>query len=157
MGERGEGAFEVTGPGQPAIPGLNVVEFESHSGPIPHPLVLQGYEDVSSGLANRIVTMAEKSLQAQIDVDVIPIKAEARALVIATIAVAYLPWLLVAATVVLVALGYHGAAIGTGIASGVTAGPSIIQATRKALEPEHDEKPAARKPSGRSRNARKRR
>lgn len=39
---------------------LQSVERESFSGPIPHPRLLQEYENVKNGFAERIVSMAEK-------------------------------------------------------------------------------------------------
>lgn len=42
------------------IKSFQAVRQESFSGPIPHPELLQGYEDVKQGFAERIVSMAEE-------------------------------------------------------------------------------------------------
>lgn len=39
---------------------IEAIRNESFSGPLPHPKILQGYDDVASGLAERIVQMAER-------------------------------------------------------------------------------------------------
>lgn len=49
---------------------------ESFSGPLPHPRHLAAYEQVSSGLAERIVAMAERGQQHTIDIDQAAINAE---------------------------------------------------------------------------------
>lgn len=38
---------------------INIYKAEMFSGPLPHPKILQKYEAVEQGLANRIVKMAE--------------------------------------------------------------------------------------------------
>lgn len=49
---------------------------ESFSGPLPHPRHLAAYEQVSPGLAERIVTMAEQGQQHTINMDRTAINAE---------------------------------------------------------------------------------
>lgn len=44
-------------------------QIQSFSGPIPHPELLAGYERVQPGLAERIVSMAEKEQAAQLECD----------------------------------------------------------------------------------------
>ncbi len=39
---------------------LTAVKQESFSGPLPHPQILRGYEDIKEGFAERILRMAEK-------------------------------------------------------------------------------------------------
>lgn len=39
---------------------IQAIQQESFSGPLPHPQILQGYDDVQIGFAERIVAMAEK-------------------------------------------------------------------------------------------------
>lgn len=38
---------------------IAVAEYREHSGPIPDPMTLKGYNDVCPGAANRIIVMAE--------------------------------------------------------------------------------------------------
>ncbi|NTI22062.1 DUF2335 domain-containing protein [Rhizobium rhizogenes] len=47
---------------------VNVVETESFSGPLPHPRHLEYYDNVLPGGAERILQMAEKTLQHNLDV-----------------------------------------------------------------------------------------
>lgn len=49
------------------IKSFQAVRQESFSGPIPHPEMLQGYENVKQGFAERIVAMAEAQQQHRID------------------------------------------------------------------------------------------
>lgn len=44
-------------------------KIQSFSGPIPHPELLEGYERVQPGLAERIVAMAEKEQTMQLECD----------------------------------------------------------------------------------------
>lgn len=98
---------------------------------MPHHSEFHGYEAVLPGAADRIVTMAEKAQQARIDVDVIPIKAEARALIVATIGVTFLPWLLILSAVALALSGRETAAWVAGAVGLLGSGAQIIQATRR--------------------------
>ncbi len=43
-----------------------ILQQETFSGPIPHPRLLQGYEDIQSGFAERIVRMAEQQQEHRI-------------------------------------------------------------------------------------------
>ncbi|MCW2814139.1 MAG: hypothetical protein JWN84_1594, partial [Nocardioides sp.] len=114
-----------------ALPGLEGVGFEWH-GPLPPPGILRGYDDVGEGFADRIVSMAEKALDVQSEVDLRDKKAEAFALTVATVGITFFPWLVVVAAIVLAALGYPVAALITGAAALVVAGPQIIRAIRKS-------------------------
>ncbi len=56
------------------IPGLSqriaqVLVSQRFQGPLPHPKHLREYEDISPGLADRIVTMAEKTLDHNIEME----------------------------------------------------------------------------------------
>lgn len=128
-GLESSGAQHVEGddPGQPALPGLSF----SYKGPLPPPGLLAEYERLVPGTAAWILRTGEASLQAEIDQDVIPVKAEARALVAATIAVSYFPWVAIIGAVALIFAGEQGAAVVAGVAGLVTIGPQVIQATRK--------------------------
>lgn len=76
--------------------------------------------------------MAEKALDVQSEVDLRDKKAEAFALTVATVGITFFPWLVVVAAIVLAALGYPVAALITGAAALVVAGPQIIRAIRKS-------------------------
>lgn len=136
MGERGPGAGGGDGLGEPVaepLEGLNFSElhFEAHSGPLPHPATLLGYEQIQDGLADRIVTMAERAQAARIEADLAPIRAEAWALKVATVAVSFFPWLGIGIAALLVTTG-NPAAAGIAAALGMgAAGPQIIAATRR--------------------------
>ncbi len=45
------------------------VERETFSGPIPHPDILRGYEDVQQGIAERIVSLAEQEQAHRLDME----------------------------------------------------------------------------------------
>jgi uncharacterized membrane protein len=53
-------------------------QFHRHSGPLPPPEVLQGYENITPGFADRIVTMAEKQAQHRQELEKIAYKSESR-------------------------------------------------------------------------------
>lgn len=46
---------------------IQAIRQESFSGPIPHPELLQKYDEVKSGFAERIVSMAERQLDHRLD------------------------------------------------------------------------------------------
>lgn len=84
-------------------------------------------------MANRIMTMAEKSLDAEIKSDLIPAKAEARALLIATASGSLLPWGILIAGLVLILTGNDGIGF-VAVAVGLLAyAPQIIASTRRAF------------------------
>jgi len=134
VGLSGQEARELDDEDQP-IPGLSLTRIEHHSGPLPHFSTLQGYEAVMPGLADRIVRMSEATLQADIDSDLIPIRAEAAALKMATFAISFFPWLAVAAALVLLVAGQDAAGVIVGAVGLLSAGPQIIQATRRPRPP----------------------
>lgn len=131
MDHSGPGPSVVYDPEQPALPGLTLSHAQFQSGPLPPAAELQAYEDVHSGLAERIVVMAEKALDAQAATDVRPVQAEATALVVATIGITFFPWLAVVAAVVLALTGHGYGALLSGAAALLVAGPQIIAAIRK--------------------------
>ncbi len=49
--------------------GVEVREYEAHSGPLPSPDVLKAYDDIVPGAAERIIRMAEKQLDHNIGYD----------------------------------------------------------------------------------------
>lgn len=53
---------------------IQAIEQEAFSGPLPHPTILQGYEDVNNGFAERILVMAEKEQQHRFNCDTLMVK-----------------------------------------------------------------------------------
>jgi uncharacterized membrane protein len=52
--------------------GTSGVEFFqqiSHSGPLPHPSILRGYEDIQPGFADRVIAMAEKQQEHRMELE----------------------------------------------------------------------------------------
>lgn len=129
LDERRSEFADVHDGGQPELPGIEV-QGVFHQGPLPPPQLLAEYERAHPGLADRIVRMAEDSLQAEIDSDMVPIRAEARALLSATIAVAFLPWVILIAALALLIAGYETAGVIAGAAGLISAGPQVIQSAR---------------------------
>ena len=117
-------------PGEPVQDQLFSLTVE-RSGPLPHHGEFGGYESVLPGSAERILRMAEHAQQARIDADLVPLRAEAFSLKAATIGVSFFPWLAVTGALVLAALGESAAAIIAGLVGVFSAGPQIIQATRR--------------------------
>lgn len=102
----------------------------THIGPLPPPGDFMGYEQVLSGAADRILTMAEKTHAAEIENQRITTRAEARAFLGAAWAVAFFPWLLGIATIGLLIAGEPASAALTGLATAFSIGPQIIAETR---------------------------
>ena len=88
------------------------------------------YEQVQEGLADRIVGMAERSLDAQAASELIPRRAEAYALLVAAIGYTALPFVFVTFAFVLVLTGHDGPALLAFLASAVTGGAQVIKAIR---------------------------
>lgn len=105
--------------------------FSLRSAPLPRWEEYDGYETVHPGSADRILTMAEKAQQARIDADLVPIRAEATALVVATVGVTFMPWVVVAAAIVFALNGLDVAAWIAGALGALGGGAQIIQATRR--------------------------
>lgn len=110
----------------------------SRSAPLPTVDEFGGYERVLPGSADRIVTMAEKSLDAQIEdtkaaraIEAADHKAENVSVVIASVAFSFLPWVAFGAAVICAAFGNN---VGTFIGSAVgviSAGPQIIDSVKR--------------------------
>lgn len=131
-GGDGYGPFEpppITGETSTVVQELR---FE-RSGPLPDPNELAGYEAVLPGLADRIVTMAEKAQDAYHETQLVPLRSEARAFGMATFGVTFLPWLLGGAAITFAIVGLDVIAIVTGLGAAVSAGPQIIGATRRSF------------------------
>lgn len=71
-----EGVVQKNKKGQVVEGILQVVSQEIFSGPLPHPRHIAAYEEVCPGMADRIMTMAEKSQAAQLEIPKIMIEAE---------------------------------------------------------------------------------
>lgn len=67
----------------------HIVERQAYQGPLPHPQDFAGFEEVLPGAADRILSMAEKRQQAEIDQRIMTSRAEARAFVGAAWAVSF--------------------------------------------------------------------
>jgi uncharacterized membrane protein len=103
----------------------------SHSGPLPDPATLQGYADIQADFPERIMRMAEKNQDAQIDAIGVESRAEAFALRFAAVTVTLLPWFFGALAVVLAVADQPVAAIIAALATAFSAGPQIISAIRR--------------------------
>ena len=98
---------------------------------MPVPGLLAEYERILPGAADRMMSMAEEAQRAAIDVDLVPIRAEAWALRVATVAVAFFPWVAILGGVALLVAGYDTAGYLAGLVGILSAGPQIIAATRR--------------------------
>ena len=103
---------------------------QAYSGPLPTPNDFGAFERTQPGAADRILTMAENRQAAEIENQRLTTRAEARAFLGSAWAVAFLPWGLLVATVILGIYGQPVAATLTGVATAVSAGPQIIAASR---------------------------
>lgn len=123
----------VEGHADQGAPGQVVTSIESHYvriAPLPAPEEFEAYEVVLSGAADRIVSMAEKSQDAQIEDNHRAAKAEQYSFIFASFGVTFFPWLLAIATIILGLAGQPAAATVTGIVTAGAAGPQIIAAVR---------------------------
>lgn len=110
----------------------------SRSAPLPTVAEYEGYERVLPGSADHIVTMAEKSLDSQIEdtraaraIEAADHKAENVSMVIASVAFSFLPWVAFGAAIICAAFGNN---VGTFIGSAVgviSAGPQIIDSVKR--------------------------
>ena len=124
-----EGSDEEGGP----FPGLAFTTAQltaSYSGPLPAPADFAGYEAALPGAADRILSMAERRQEAEIENQRTTTRAEAFAFVGAAWGVSFFPWLLAAITVALFVTGQPATAAVTALATAFAAGPQIISATR---------------------------
>lgn len=120
-----------------ALPGLNGLEVTAtFKGPIPPPNILQGYENISPGFADRIIGMAEHALDATTEMDLTDRRAEAFALKAATVGVTFFPWIAIVCATILAVAGLPFAALLTGAAGLLVAGPQIIAAVRGRQDPD---------------------
>ena len=110
---------------------IQALAFKNHSGPLPAPEDLIEYERAVPGLANRIVSMAEREQRTKHKALMIPLRAEASAFVMSTFAVSFMPWALFLIAAVLLWHGEQVAALISGAAGTIASGPQIIAATRR--------------------------
>lgn len=119
-------------PIQDELPGVAAAAWvERYEGPMPHPSLLAGYEQVLPGSAERILAMAERAQAVQNGAITRDSRAESTAFVFATFALSALPY---GMGVFAVILGLNGQNLGAIIAAAgaaLTAAPSIIRATRR--------------------------
>lgn len=102
-----------------------------HIGPLPHPETLASYAAIDGDLLSEIVEMAKREQAAQIAIKLTPIRAEARALTVATVCVAALPVVAIVMAGILAWKGLDTAALVAGVFSFLSGGAQIIQATRR--------------------------
>ncbi|QGH70017.1 DUF2335 domain-containing protein [Pseudactinotalea sp. HY158] len=117
---------------QDSIPGLEFTYVRQ--APLPPVEEFAGYEQVLSGAAHRILRMAEKSQDARVAAEMVPIYAEATALKIASIAWSLFPAVAYAATVALAFAGLPVGAALTGVAGTVAVAPQVIREIRAKRE-----------------------
>lgn len=149
MAQRGadaaNGDAHLGAPVQPPIPGLTSLEsFEYRESPFPPPSEIAEYAAIDPQFARDIFDMVKATQKAQIDAKLIPVRAEARALVSATNAVAWLPWMVFAVAGVLAVLGQDGAALITAGIGALGGGAQIISSTRR---PKDESRPRGSQPS----------
>lgn len=96
--------------------------------------MLASYEQAMPGSAERIFTMAEKALEAQIVVDTEPVTAEAFALRWATVAVTLLPYVLLVGSLVLYLTDNGTPAAFAGVAALLFGGSQILAAIKHPKE-----------------------
>lgn len=118
--------------------GVQQVAFQWRSAPLPTVDEFAGYERIQPGAANRIITMAEKSLDAEIEaqrkaneVAADDHKAQNVCMVIATTAYSILPYAGFGSAIICAAFGQPVAATFGALIGAVTVGPQIIQEIRK--------------------------
>lgn len=91
--------------------------------------------------------MVKLEHQAQIDARLVPIRAEAWALKVATVGVTFMPWFAILAAIAFVVAGYDVAAVVSAAVGVVGSGAQIIQATRRPRVVQQVS-PASTAPSG---------
>lgn len=68
-GELAEHTPEIVDDEQAEAPQSSLVAFREHyPGPLPHPSILSGYDQIVPGAAERIIQMAERDQQHKIDI-----------------------------------------------------------------------------------------
>lgn len=117
---------------------LNAIAIAARSGPLPSVEEYAGYERVLPGAADRILAMAEKSLDIEISdrkaataMEAADHKAENLSMLITSVAFSFLPWMAFGAAIVCAAFGNN---VGTFIGSIVgvfSAGPQLIDAVKR--------------------------
>jgi len=112
---------------------------------------LKAYYEVDPDFARGIIETIQSAQQARIDAELIPIRAEAWALKVATVGVTFLPWIAAGLAGVFAILGHDTAALISGIFSVATGGVQILHAVRRPRPsvppPSTSPPPAKPKPS----------
>ena len=101
------------------------------SGPIPHPDIIRGYENVVPGSANRIIEMAEKQAKHRQDMESIMVRAESRDGLLGVLFAFALGIGSLVASVVVVVMVPQGSGAISSAALGITGIGSIITAFLK--------------------------
>ncbi|MDR6867550.1 hypothetical protein J2Y69_002154 [Microbacterium resistens] len=117
----------------PAQTGFSQVthEFTVRKSPWLPPEELRAYHEIDPEFARGIIHTVTAAQQARIDAELIPIRAEAWSLKVATLGVTFLPWLAAILAVFFVVNGLDTAALISGLFSAATGGVQIIQAVRR--------------------------
>lgn len=106
-------------------------EFTLRQSPWLPPDELKAYYETDPDFARGIIETIQSAQQARIDAELIPIKAEAWALKVATVGVTFLPWIAAGIAVVFALQGLDTAALISGIFSVATGGAQILHAVRR--------------------------
>ncbi|WP_165776765.1 DUF2335 domain-containing protein [Bifidobacterium simiarum] len=116
---------------------IDVILERRFSGPLPSPEVLAGYGDIDPSLPGRIVSMAERQLDANIRNESRLTLSESVSVAVASVAASVLPWCV---CVVSILAGQNAAAVLGGAAGVAVAGVSVVRAIRGVREPKGGEK-----------------
>lgn len=106
-------------------------EFTLRQSPWLPPDELKAYYETDPDFARGIIETIQSAQQARIDAELIPIRAEAWSLKVATVGVTFLPWVAAGIAVVFAIKGLDTAALISGIFSVATGGAQILHAVRR--------------------------
>jgi len=106
-------------------------EFTVRQSPWLPPDELKAYYETDPDFARGIIETIQSAQQARIDAELIPIKAEAWALKVATVGVTFLPWVAAGIAVVFALQRLDTAALISGLFSAATGGAQILHAVRR--------------------------
>lgn len=124
------------------------VSTHLHIGPLPDPQTLGGYHSIDPQIARDIVDMAIDAQNARIQAELIPLRAEAHALRIATTCVALMPIFALVVAAFFATKGMDTAALIAGAFGMVGGGAQIIHATRAPRQARQPAPPPPRDTGG---------
>ncbi|MGU3424044.1 hypothetical protein ACLBWV_03840 [Microbacterium paraoxydans] len=127
----GDGDSLHRGPGGAASVQQVSAEFTLRQSPWLPPDELKAYYETDPDFARGIIETIQSAQQARVDAELIPIRAEAWALKVATVGVTFLPWIAAGIAVVFALQGLDTAALISGIFSVATGGAQILHAVRR--------------------------